>query len=363
MLLSKVLCIVSFGIGALAAPAPAPVYTTTEANLPAAWNGPMYQNFINSINGTVNGVPRPDGGALPIPWRFFGSTTAPGTKNTVVVVNGHGESLIKYRELVYDFNQNGLNVLTFDHRGQGFAGRVECTPSYLGDVDHWGFYSQDMQSVIQAAQADVIAGHNLLLWAHSMGGGIAAGYLEQYPTTFAAAVLSSPMLEINTAPYPGIAAFPIAEIVELFGKCNLAPGQTAAPAAPDFSTNTAESSQTRYDITRAEFEKFPQAKIGGTTARWIAEAMAGIAGHVVKASSVKTPTQLHQMGKDTYVKPEGQNVFCNGIKVLGITIAKPAASCKLLTWPTSEHEIWLEVDSIRQPYMNSVVSFFRNYMV
>ncbi|KAI8589158.1 Alpha/Beta hydrolase protein [Geranomyces variabilis] len=362
MLLSKVLCIASFGF-ALAAPAPAPIYATSEGDLTAAWNGPMYQNFISSKNGTVNGVPRPDGGAMPIPWRFFGSTTAPGTKNTIVMVNGHGESFIKARELIYDFNKNGFNVLTFDHRGQGFAGRVECTPSYLSDVDSWDNYRADMNTLLEAGKKDVIAGHNLLLWAHSMGGGIAAGYLEQYPTTFKAAVLSAPMLEINTAPYPGIAAFPIAEIVELFGKCNLAPGQTAAPGAPNFSTNTAESSQTRYDITRAEFEKFPETKIGGTTARWIAEAMQGIALHVVKASKVTTPTLLFQAGKDTYVKPNGQNIFCNGIKVLGITITKPAANCKLVTVPNSEHEIWLEVDSIRQPYMNQVVSFFRTYMV
>ncbi|KAJ3147678.1 hypothetical protein HDU86_007926 [Geranomyces michiganensis] len=363
MLLAKTLLLGSLVSLVSAAAVPAPIYATAETGLLAAWNGPMAQNFVSSKNGTVNGVPRPDGGAMPIPWRFFPSTTVAGSKNTIVLVNGHSETFTKYRELIWDFNQNGFNVLTWDHRGQGFAGRIECTPNYLSDVDEFQNYRADMQTVISETKKTVTAGHNLMLWAHSMGGGVAAGFMEQYPSTFSAAVLSAPMLEINTAPYPGIAAFPIAEIVELFGKCNLAPGQTAAPTTPDFTTSTAQSSKLRYDLTRGEYLKFPETQLGGTTARWIEEAMSGIAGYVVKASAVKTPVQLHTAGKDTYVKPGGQNVFCNGIKVLGVTIAKPAASCKQITWAESQHEVWAEVDSIRKPYMDSVITFLRTYMV
>ncbi|KAJ3023003.1 hypothetical protein HKX48_004626 [Thoreauomyces humboldtii] len=362
MLFGK-LIVAAAALASVSASAIPSVLITTEAELSAgAWDGPLYTNFVSSINGTVAGVPRSDGGALTIPWVYHKSISGT-SKNTVVIVNGHGETFIKYREFIYDLNQNGFNTLAFDHRGQGFAGRIGCPVADYSDVDHFENYMADMQTVITSAQQSVLNGQNLLLFAHSMGGGIAGGYLEKFPNTFKAAVLNAPMLEINTAPYPGIIALPIAEIVEVFGKCNLAPGQSATIGAFDFSTDTTTHSLERFTTTRSAYQEFPQVQLAGTTARWVQEAMVAIAGYVLHAKQATIPVQMHQAGQDTYVMPTGQNIWCAGLKVLGLMINKPAAQCNMMHWPAAKHEIWNEVDSTRTPYMQSVVGFLRQYTI
>ncbi|KAJ3021825.1 hypothetical protein HKX48_007708 [Thoreauomyces humboldtii] len=338
------------------------VFITTETQLPALWNGALYTNFVSSINGTVAGVHRPDGGALTIPWVFHKSLTGT-SKNTVVIVNGHGETYVKYRELIYDLNQNGFNTLSFDHRGQGLAGHIECLPTTYSDVDAFANYLTDMQTVITTTQKTVLSGQNLLLFSHSMGGGIAGGYLEKFPSVFKAAVMSAPMLEINTGNYPGIVALPIAEIVELFGKCNLAPGQSATVSGYDLASNIATTSTERYSLSRSIYYQSPQLMQAGTTARWVQESMTAIAGFVLNAKQATIPVQMHQAGLDQYVEPTGQNVWCSGLKVLGVLINKPATRCNMMQWPTSMHEIWNEADAIRTPYLQSVVGFLRQYSV
>ncbi|KAJ3146263.1 hypothetical protein HDU86_000479 [Geranomyces michiganensis] len=347
---------------------PAPVYTTSESALPSVWNGPLYQNFIASVNGTISGVPRPDGGVVSLPWRYFASATG-ATKNTIVLVNGHTESFIRYRETIYDFNQNGFNVLTYDHRGQGFASRLGCQPEYTSDVDKFDNYISDMQAIIQAGKSGVLSGHNLLLWAHSMGGGISAGHLEKYPNTFKAAVLSSPMLSLNTDPYPSIAALPLDMIVQVLGgPCTLAPGQSGPPSnanygtnATSFATTTTTSSYNRFAVPNSAYWAYPQTMIGGVSARWVSESMTAIQKISAAGSKATIPIQLHQSGNDAFVTDDGQNLFCNGASVLGISVVPGAKQCNIIKHPTSRHEAHNEVDFIRNGYMQQVIEFFRQY--
>ena len=44
-----------------------------------------------------------------------------------------------------------------------------------------------------------------ILFCHSMGGAIGVRYLEEFPLTFDAAILSAPMLGMNTGKYPEVA--------------------------------------------------------------------------------------------------------------------------------------------------------------
>ncbi|KAJ3178305.1 hypothetical protein HDU87_003617 [Geranomyces variabilis] len=357
-------------LSSVVAAASPPVVSTMETALPTLFNGPLYQNFISSVNGTVTGTPRPDGGAVTLPWRYYASTTG-ATKNTIVMVNGHTESFIRYRETIYDFNQNGFNVLTYDHRGQGFATRLGCTPDYTSDVDSFANYITDMDAIVQAGKAGPASGHNLLLWAHSMGGGIGAGYLENYPTTFKAAVLSSPMLSLNTDPYPAIAALPLDMIVELFGgPCVLAPGQQGPPSNAIYGTNATSfanavttSSFTRFSVLNQPYWEFPSTMIGGVDARWISQSMLTIQQIAAAGSKASIPIQMHQSGNDAFVTPDGQNLYCNGLSVLGIPVVKGAKQCNLIKHPTSRHEVHNEVDAIRTGYMQQVITFLRQYSV
>ncbi|TPX59732.1 hypothetical protein PhCBS80983_g02317 [Powellomyces hirtus] len=344
------------------------VLYTTEDTLPALWKGPMYNNFISSVNGTVSGVKRDDGGAVTIPWRYFKSIKGE-SKNTVVVVNGFTETFAKYRELIYDFNQNGFNVLTWDHRGQGFASRLGCINPATVDVEFFNNYVSDMQTVLTATKKGPLSGHNLLLWAHSMGGGIAASHMEQFPSTFSSAVLSAPMMGINSDPYPEVLALPIADIVLILGgPCALPPGQSPTPesltdVAAKYEEQTTTTSYARYSATIQPRVQFPEIQMAGPGARWLSQTLNAVQTIVAKASLATTPIQLHQAGQDTFVTPQGQNVFCKGISVLGVPLLKPAPKCSFVSHPTARHELWNEADSIRAPYFTKAVTFLKQYSI
>ncbi|KAI8909302.1 Alpha/Beta hydrolase protein [Powellomyces hirtus] len=348
-----------------AAPTPS-VFITAEKDLTALWNGPMYQQYISSTNGTTLGMPRADGGAVNLPWRYYPSL-AKETKNTIILTNGRAETVGKFREFIYDLSQNGFNVLTWDHRGQGLAPRLGCQPTTLSDVEDFNEgYVGDMQKIItDNKKSGLIAGHNLLFWGHSMGGGIGVGHMQKFPGTFAAAVLSAPMLEINTDPYPGIVALPIADIIEAFGgPCAAAPGQNPVPGpVQDPNLGGVTTSAIRFTLSRQIYTQFPNAQLGGSTARWVSEAISAIQAYVLKAKYTTTPIQLHQAALDTLVNDNGQNVFCKGLKVLGVTVIKPAPKCQLIRHEAAKHEIWAEVDSIRTPYMNTIIAYFRQFSV
>ncbi|TPX65952.1 hypothetical protein SpCBS45565_g04809 [Spizellomyces sp. 'palustris'] len=338
--------------------AAAVVKFTTENQLPSLYTGAMYNNFVSSQNGTIIGA-----AGINIPWRYF---AAPGgSVNTIVLVNGHTESFIKFRELIYDFNQNGFNVFTWDHRGQGFSNpRLGCQPDTISDVDQFQNYVNDMQALISVVTAT--SPKNLFLWGHSMGGGIGAMYLEQFPNTFRAALLTAPMLQINTDPYSNLVAFGLAGTIGLLqGPCALLPGQTATPAYvwsdEAFVAYNTTSSRVRFNLNMQSYANFPETQIAGIDARWMTESMSANAKTVQNAKKAKTPILLYQAGMDAYVEPEGQNTFCQGSQgFLGISAlaVQPAPNCNLVKWPTSRHEIFNEVDSIRGPAFTQGIEFF-----
>ena len=113
----------------------------------------------------------------------------------ILIVNGRGESYLKYQELAGDLWRQGYSLYLIDHRGQGMSDRMLDDPQ-KGYVDQFDDYVVDLKQFHdQIIMADQPA--KLFLLAHSMGGAISARYLERWPDDIKAAVLSSPMLGIN----------------------------------------------------------------------------------------------------------------------------------------------------------------------
>ena len=49
-------------------------------------------------------------------------------QGTVVISSGRIESLLKYKEVMYDLYQHGLAVFILDHRGQGLSSMNTASP-------------------------------------------------------------------------------------------------------------------------------------------------------------------------------------------------------------------------------------------
>lgn len=106
----------------------------------------------------------------------------------VLLVHGLGEHSGRYEHVGDQLTGAGLDVSAYDHRGMGGSGGPR------GDVVHWSQYHDDLA----VSLAEVRTGAHrrpVVLYGHSLGGLIAAGYLLTDRPKPDLAVLTSPALD------------------------------------------------------------------------------------------------------------------------------------------------------------------------
>lgn len=93
-------------------------------------------------------------------------------RGVVVISHGFSESAQKYPELIYYFLQEHYHVYFPEHCGHGLSYRLTDDPS-LVHLDRWNRYSRDFLRVSRLIRK-AHPGMPLYLFAHSMGGAVAA---------------------------------------------------------------------------------------------------------------------------------------------------------------------------------------------
>jgi alpha-beta hydrolase superfamily lysophospholipase len=110
----------------------------------------------------------------------------------LLLVHGLGEHSGRYEHVGDYFTAAGIETFAYDHRGNGGSdGR-------RGDIDGWSRYHDDMVERLAAVRA-VSGARPVIVYAHSMGGLIAAGYLLSDRPRPDLTVLSAPGLDSTLA--------------------------------------------------------------------------------------------------------------------------------------------------------------------
>lgn len=318
-----------------------------EQQLPAIeafWNTGVFSSFV--------GVDQ-----VEIAYAFFPCDKA---KATIYISPGRIEGYLKYQELIFDLNQNGYEVAIIDHRGQGLSGRMLSNPDkgYVQDFEH---YVEDFYSFFKLVESQRRGKLSFLL-AHSMGSAIATRYLQRFPKDFDAAALSSPMIAIDTAPFPK----PIAKVIisclhginRLFGgDAWYMLGQNGYQ--PDsFSENKLTHSQTRYQWFREIYEQTPNLKLGGVTVAWLKQALATEQRLFNDIALIQTPIRIIQSGKESIVDNEAQNTFARALSNSGNNVCPDGAVIRV---EGAKHELFIEADEYRDRCLNSVLEWFSHF--
>ena len=89
---------------------------------------------------------------------------------SVLIVHGLGEQSGRYEHVGDQMAAAGLDVWAYDHRGNGGSG------GRRGHVDRWSQLHDDLQERLTAVRAGA-GGRPVVLYGHSGGGLVAAGYL------------------------------------------------------------------------------------------------------------------------------------------------------------------------------------------
>jgi lysophospholipase len=283
----------------------------------------------------------------------FGSLRADNPRAVAVVVTGFREFGEKYFEVVRDLHDRNFDVWQMDWRGQGGSDH------YLPDSQKTWYqgYDRDADDLQQFATEIVDAPDDVPMFvvAHSMGGHIALRHMRNHPETFDFAVMTAPMLRINTGGIPKWVAKPLAWGGNIVNAEAYIIGGTPWAYDPDFAVEDSSVSQdpARYRVGQEYMRLDPTLRLGSATYGWIRNAFRANAelNEEPYLSEIETPVLMASPRNDQIVLPEAHDRACPLMK-----------ACVLFPIADAKHEVWMERDDFRDPWFARVDAFIEEQL-
>ena len=283
----------------------------------------------------------------------------------LVISSGRSEGYLKYKELSFDLFNLGFNVFLLDHRGQGLSERA-LENSHKGYVENFQYYVDDLATFIKSTVSPHCSvdgkTQKPYLLAHSMGGAIAARYLQDYPDSIQAAVLSSPMLGFNGGGIPDFIAKPLISTSALFNQWfGDSPWYFLGHkdyVSSEFDGNPLMHSPLRYRYFSQLYNDTPEIQLGGVTIQWLTESIAALETIFARTNDLTTPTLVIQSGADKIVSNQAQDDFCRQLH------QQQPQSCpegKPLVIKGAYHELFFESDVYRQQALTAAMAWFEQH--
>ena len=265
------------------------------------------------------------------------------SKGAVVISHGFTENGEKFLEMIYYFVKAGFSVYAPDHRGHGYSYRHTNDDYSITHIDSFSDYVDDFIYLCD----HLILERPRFLYAHSMGGCIGALTLEKRPDIFEKAVLSSPMLSINTRGLPKSFGLFIAKSEIKRGR-----DKDRAFIHREFDKN--ERFEDSPDDCRERYDYFFKKRLANkefqnncASYNWVSEALLATK-EVLEDENLKqveAPVLLFSADRDNIVTKKGQKRFVEGIKN-GQMVSVD-----------SKHEIYFNNDDVLKMYVGKILEF------
>ncbi len=270
-------------------------------------------------------------------------------RGSVVLLGGRKEFIEKYEETAGELNLRGYDVYAVDWRGQGLSSRM-LENRHKGHVEDYGDYIRDLRHYYRAHVKPFAKGP-IHLMAHSMGGHISLRYLREHPGDFQCAVLTAPMVDIETfPPLPGkVARFITARGVKGDGRVSYAVGfGDYNPERVRFAGNRLTSDPGRFRDEITKIRENPDLALGGVTYGWLDASFRSIdiLTNPDYVQKIETPVLMCSAEKDKVVDNRAQKRLCRDLPKARFVSIKGA-----------RHEILKEKDHIRRDFWDAFDGF------
>jgi lysophospholipase len=270
---------------------------------------------------------------------------------SIVILQGRASFIEKHAETIHDFRNLGFDVWAFDWRGQGGSTRLVDHPQ-KNHINHYDDYLEDLDYVLQNYVIPSARGPVILLGS-SMGGHVALRYLanKQENSSISAAVLTAPMLDIPTDPFPRFIARSLVWAASNFGF-----GDSYAVGYGDYDPTRFkfESNKTTHDPRRFQRQQdicktYIHYVTGGPTYDWVEATF----------QSVKTllaPETLSRLTVPIFMTNSTND------KMVDNTVDRKSCAqmpgCTLKTYQ-AKHNILVETDAIRNQFFKDTLDFLK----
>lgn len=271
-----------------------------------------------------------------------------------ILLQGLSEFLEKYEEVANELNARGFEVLSFDWRGQGGSDRRAPGMRKIHVTD-FEEYDRDLRALLRVRVQDMVAsGLPIIALGHSMGAHLLLRYLRDDPKRLACAVLVGPMLDIDTAPYPGWVAKATAGFYNLQGpSIRFVFGCEANdPATAPFEGNRYTTDPARFKRTADMLKANPLLKVSGPTFSWLSAAFRSMkmTGRTTFAEDIVTPLLVFGAKDDKIVKTDATRGFLQYVP-----------NAHYVELENARHEMLMERDDIRARFWDEFDVFVEKY--
>lgn len=280
----------------------------------------------------------------------FEKYLADGAQASVVISHGFTECAEKFREMSYCYLLMGFNVFAIDHRGHGRSFRYNPDTPQIVHINKFEEYVRDLDTFVKKIVKPASGDLPLYLYAHSMGGAVAVQYLQTYPDVFAKAVLSSPMIQPQTAGVPLPIANAIVSVPTALGR-----GMSKMIAYSGFNPdatyeNSNGTSKARFDYYHKKRLENELLQTSAPSFSWVKQAcrVTKLNLDPARCAKIKAPILLCKPEEDGAVVPEAEDQF--------VSIAPTA---RLESFENSRHEIYLSVDATMLKYLQAIEGFLK----
>jgi lysophospholipase len=259
-------------------------------------------------------------------------------RGSVILSQGRAEFIEKYFEVIGELLARGFAVFTHDWRGQGLSGRAPPARMW-GHARGWRPFISDYGELLNAFEARLPK--PWIAIGHSMGGGLTTLALAEGEARFSAAVLSAPMMCIDTGERSLASVKRLSYLMNLAGKAKELVLPPPDPHDETFENNVLTHDRKRWERTTLQGTTDPDLKEGGVTWGWLAFAL--ILHSRIKAS--------HRLGRlpipFVVVAAEEEKLVVNGSAK---AVADKAPRGRYIEIAGAYHEILMETDAKRAQF-------------
>ena len=297
----------------------------------------------------VPGAPIPEGaeptwiegyGGAPLRAALF--TPKGRVRGSIVLSGGRTEVIEKYFEVIQDFLDRGFVVLAHDWRGQGLSHRLLADP-LKGHAEGAKPFLEDFRILLEAYHARLPK--PWVAVAHSMGGCLTLLAMVRGEDRFAAAILSAPMLGVQTGGRSLGSTKLLVGLSKLLGRGKRYllndPGK---PFDDAFDSNVLTHDPRRYARACALIKAEPKLALGAPTWGWLDFALAATAelARPERLARVTAPVIILSAEEDKLVDNAAQ-----------MAAARNLPQGKIVNVPGAYHEILMESDDMRNIFMKA----------
>ncbi len=257
-------------------------------------------------------------------------------RGSVVVSPGRTEPIEKYFEVADILTRRGFAVLAHDWRGHGLSQRLG--PDTRGHARGWRDFLTDYGALLAAFEARLPK--PWLALGHSMGGCLTLLALAEGETRFAGAILSAPMLGLQTGQIPPAAARLLASGLTLTGfGTGLATQE--GPAPEPFANNVLTHDEARYRRNVEQVAAWPQLQVGAPTWGWLDFAFAATdrLARGPGTAAIAIPLTIVAAGEERLVDNAASE-----------KVAARVPGARFLTIPGAYHELLQETDAVQAQF-------------